>query len=238
MTTALRPQFLLHSTSKFFDPRIHAVRGDLADIALAGEIFVPHYAKPVAMQCLLPFIAVRDSAAVDANQTSELLKGEHFMVVDQSGGWAWGYCLHDHYVGYVPEQALGPVTEQADMIVADSVETAKAYLDQPYVWGGRGGAGIDCSGLVQRALAARGIAAPRDSDMQLEALGATLSPTADLRAGDLVFFPGHVGMMTSESDLIHATRHHGKVVIEPLADVIARMAVKYDVPVTARKRLD
>lgn len=228
---------MLHSTSKFFDPRIHAVRGDLADIALAGEIFVPHYAKAMAMHCAAPFAAVRDGASEDSNQTSELLSGENFMVLDQSGGWAWGYCAHDHYVGYVPETALSSGACHQKIIAADPLETAKSFLGLQYVWGGRGGAGIDCSGLIQRALAACGIAAPRDSDMQLTALGETLPIDADLRAGDLIFFPGHVGMMASGSKLIHATRHHGKVVIEPLAEVIVRMAAKHDEPVTARKRI-
>ncbi len=228
---------MLHSTSKFFDPRIHAVRGDLADIELAGEIFVPHYAKAMAMHCAAPFVAVRDGASEDSSQTSELLSGENFMVLDQSGGWAWGYCAHDHYVGYVPETALSPSACLQKNIAADPLETAKSFLDLQYVWGGRGGAGIDCSGLIQRALAGRDIAAPRDSDMQLTALGETLPVDADLKAGDLMFFPGHVGMMANGSELIHATRHQGKVVIEPLADVIARMAAKHDEPVTARKRM-
>ena len=228
---------MLHSTSKFFDPRIHAVRGDLADIALAGEIFVPHYAKAMAMHCAAPFVAVRDGASEDSNQTSELLSGENFMVLDQSGGWAWGYCAHDHYVGYIPETALSLGAHIQKIIAADPLETTKSFLDLQYVWGGRGGAGIDCSGLVQRALAVRDIAAPRDSDMQLTALGETLPIDAALKAGDLIFFPGHVGMMASGSELIHATRHHGKVVIEPLADVIVRMAAKHDEPVTARKRI-
>ena len=54
----------------------------------------------------------------------------------------------------------------------DFVAVAERFLEAPYLWGGRTSAGIDCSGLVQTALAAAGIPAPRDSDMQQAALGA------------------------------------------------------------------
>jgi cell wall-associated NlpC family hydrolase len=37
---------------------------------------------------------------------SELLPGEEFAVLDISGGWAWGYSRHDHYVGYVEAISL------------------------------------------------------------------------------------------------------------------------------------
>ena len=47
----------------------------------------------------------------------------------------------------------------------DFVAVAERFLETPYLWGGRTSEGIDCSGLVQTALTAAGIAAPRDSDM-------------------------------------------------------------------------
>ena len=53
----------------------------------------------------------------------------------------------------------------------DYVAVAERFLETPYLWGGRTSEGIDCSGLVQTALAAAGVAAPRDSDMQEAALG-------------------------------------------------------------------
>ncbi|WP_164125943.1 C40 family peptidase, partial [Stenotrophomonas maltophilia] len=67
--------------------------------------------------------------------------------------------------------------------------------------------GLDCSGLVQTALEAAGVQAPRDSDMQEKQLGDPLVLAPDLsnlRRGDLIFWKGHVGIMTSPADLIHA----------------------------------
>ena len=80
----------------------------------------------------------------------------------------------------------------------DYVAVAERFLDTPYLWGGRTSEGIDCSGLVQTALAAAGAASPRDSDMQEAALGEPIAidePRTPLARGDLVFWKGHVGIM-------------------------------------------
>ena len=54
----------------------------------------------------------------------------------------------------------------------DYVAVAERFLNVPYLWGGRTSIGLDCSALVQLALMAAGIAAPRDTDMQRDQLGA------------------------------------------------------------------
>jgi cell wall-associated NlpC family hydrolase len=231
-----RRSFGLTGPSKMLDRRSHAMRGDLADIALSGKSFAPHYAIPVERMGIVPHSLIHFTP--DGENASELLADERFCLLDTSGGWAWGFTAHDHYVGYIKADALGLPTLPAPVDVADDAVTfAQGFLDMPYVWGGRGGAGIDCSGLVQRALAAVGISAPRDSDMQMKALGEALPDDAPLRRGDLIFFPGHVGMMVDATMMIHATMHHGKTVIEPLSTVVARTAEKHAAPVTARKRL-
>src|ERR1700729_3505743 len=53
----------------------------------------------------------------------------------------------------------------------DWVAVAERFIETPYLWGGRTSEGIDCSGLVQTALMAGGIASPRDSDMMEASLG-------------------------------------------------------------------
>jgi len=118
----------------------------------------------------------------------------------------------------------------------DWVAVAERYLGAPYVWGGRG-LGVDCSGLVQMALAACGIAAPRDTDQQAEAVGEALGDNAALRRGDILFFPGHVGLMVDGERLIHANAHAMAVTIEPLDDVVARLRDTHEQPVTGRRRI-
>ncbi len=105
----------------------------------------------------------------------------------------------------------------------DYVFTAGRLLNTPYLWGGRTPRGIDCSGLVQLALEMAGIDSPRDSDQQREAFGKPLlrhwQDTAWKR-GDLVFFAGHIGIMTGPDHIIHASGHHMMVVAEPLVDAV------------------
>jgi cell wall-associated NlpC family hydrolase len=234
--TASRSSFRLTGHSTIFDRRRHALRDDLADVALAGQTFAPHYAEAILRECAPPFIAMYDKPGGD--QVSELLDGEAFGLLDVSGGWAWGYSIHDHYVGYVKADALIAPSGQAPSVAkSDPVDAASAFIDMPYVWGGRGGAGIDCSGLIQRGLAAAGIPTPRDSDMQLAETGTVLPDNTPHARGDLMFFPGHVGILIDRNHLLHATRHHGKTVIEPLADVVARVSAEHPQAITARKRL-
>jgi cell wall-associated NlpC family hydrolase len=231
-----RKNIPLQGHSIALDPRIHAVRPDLADVALAERLFAPHYAQALPTRCAAPFAAVCD--APDGEQISEILAGETFMLLDTSGGWSWGYCALDYYVGYVRSDQLDEASPPHDEApVGDIASAAERFLGMAYVFGGRGGAGIDCSGLVQRSLAATGQAAPRDSDMQQEALGTELPAGTPLARNDLVFFPDHVGIMVDGERMIHATRHTDSVCIEPLADVAARIAARHEQPILARRRL-
>jgi cell wall-associated NlpC family hydrolase len=124
--------------------------------------------------------------------------------------------------GYLPARHLAPV----DSVEADFVAVAERFLGTPYLWGGKTALGLDCSGLVQVALTASGIACPRDTDMQEAALGAALAPAADcsdLQRGDLIFWQGHVAIVRDAATLIHANAFHMAVAIEPIADAIRRI---------------
>lgn len=126
---------------------------------------------------------------------------------------------------FVFSQHLQPV----GVFGSDFVAVAERFLHVPYLWGGKSVQGLDCSGLVQLALEAAGVAAPRDSDMQEEALGSLIPHDgfSALRRGDLIFWDGHVGMMTDAVTLLHANGHHMMVVAEPLADAAERIASRY-----------
>ncbi len=116
----------------------------------------------------------------------------------------------------------------------DFVAVAEKFLQVPYYWGGKSHLGLDCSGLVQLSLEACGIAALRDSDLQEAQLGQILmiNDRTSLRRGDLVFWNGHVGIMTDDKYLLHANGHHMMTVKEPLADAFKRIG-----PATSIKRL-
>ena len=122
--------------------------------------------------------------------------------------------------GYVVARHLAEIGQHAP----DPVAVAARFVGVPYLWGGRTRIGVDCSGLVQLGFEAAGIACPRDSDLQQTAnLGRDLPvDPPGLARGDLVFWPGHVGLMLDAATLLHANAHHMAVVAEPLASVVAR----------------
>jgi cell wall-associated NlpC family hydrolase len=125
-----------------------------------------------------------------------------------------------------------------DAYQSDYVFAAEMFVGTPYLWGGKGIAGLDCSGLVQVALESSGRKALRDADMQEETVGTPLqiNDLDGLRRGDLVFWNGHVGIMSDAATLLHANGHHMAVVKEPLGEAIERIAAK-GYPVTSLKRI-
>lgn len=121
----------------------------------------------------------------------------------------------------------------------DFVAVAEEFRGLPYIWGGNSGLGVDCSGLVQAALRRAGRSCPRDTDMQEGELGRALE-TRDpgaFRRGDLVFFPGHVGIVTAPGRLLHASSRWMRVLDEALDSVLARLRQEHAEPITAVRRV-
>lgn len=267
-----------------FDPRLTPARADLAAKELEGKVAAARYVEGRFFEVIEPQAPLRGEPAPDAPLSTEALKGERVTVYDSNGeGWAWGQLHSDHYVGWLPANALtrpGPppthkvaalrtfvfplpsikapplealpfgarlaigriddgfaVTHSGGFVPAvhlaavetyepDFVAVAERFLGVPYLWGGKTMLGLDCSGLVQIALAACGISCPRDSDMQEAALGAPVARAPDfsnLQRGDLLFWKGHVAIARDPLTLIHANAFHMAVIIEPIADAVARI---------------
>lgn len=135
---------------------------------------------------------------------------------------------------FLPLRHLAPLAANE----SDFVAVAERFVGTPYLWGGKSGLGIDCSGLVQVSLAAAGISAPRDSDMQETALGTALSPEqwSRLKRGDLMFWKGHVAIVRDSDSIVHANAHHMATAIEPIAEAIRRIEAAGS-KVTSVKRL-
>ena len=102
-----RPIFTLSGHSLVGDKRTTPIRGDLADISLAGKLFAPHYAVPMLRTGIAPVTEIHAEAHATSMPVSALMHGEEFAVLDVAGEWAWGYCLHDNYLGYLRFAELG-----------------------------------------------------------------------------------------------------------------------------------
>ena len=96
--------FPLTGTSEHPDPKTHAYRQDLADVALAGRVVASHYAEPLLRRIVSPspFFADPDDSS---DPLATLVAGDVLRMLDNSRGWAWGYAPNGR-VGYVRSAAL------------------------------------------------------------------------------------------------------------------------------------
>ncbi len=120
------------------------------------------------------------------------------------GYGAPGYAPAGYPAAY-PPAAPAPANDAASQAVA----FARSRLGTPYCWGGTGPTCYDCSGLTYSAWGAAGKAIPRTSEAQSQKLHAI--SFAELRPGDIVWRPGHVGLYVGDGWVIHAPGT-GKVV--------------------------
>ena len=136
---------------------------------------------------------------------------------------------YNHSQAYVDEVLHWATVYQADVgsggagpvgapsaAAAAAVSFALAQIGTPYLWGGEGPGGFDCSGLVQAAYQAAGVALPRVAQQQYDA-GPQLQPGEALQPGDLVFFGSdprhitHVGIVVGTGLMVDAP-HAGATV--------------------------
>ena len=90
----------------------------------------------------------------------------------------------------------------ADARARQVVAFAAAQLGHRYCWGGKGPDCFDCSGLVLRAWGSVGVPLPRTAGAMGEALADV--PLDDVRAGDILWWPGHVGIYAGDGWSIEA----------------------------------
>ena len=124
--------------------------------------------------------------------------------------------------GFVHRRHLTPLGDYPER---DFVKIAQAHIGLPYIWGGISTDGLDCSGLVQASLRAIGRDCLRDAGQQEKSLGQALSSGRAMRRGDLVFWAGHVGIMSDSENLLHANAFHMKVALEPFETACARIGL-------------
>jgi cell wall-associated NlpC family hydrolase len=152
-----------------------------------------------------------------------LSHGSRVAVASVTGAWA------STDAGFVPVKHLRAIGDWE----VDPVAVAERFLGVPYLWGGNGAVGLDCSGLVQAALMACGKDCPGDSDQQ-RALGAEVTDAP--QRGDLMFWKGHVAMVAGADRVIHANGYSMSVAYEGLNAAVTRIAAE-GLPLLMRRRI-
>ena len=84
-----------------------------------------------------------------------------------------------------------------------AVAIGSNYLGTPYVWGGGGPGGFDCSGFVSYVYAQMGISLPHQSGDILNS--GTVISASEARPGDILWWPGHVGIYAGDGQVLHST---------------------------------
>ncbi|CAN7172031.1 NlpC/P60 family protein [Rhizobium sp. LjRoot30] len=199
--------------------------GYLPEAALATEVPAPTHRIAVPRSFVYPRAELRSPVVKALSMGSRIsvigeeeTRGTRYFLLADGGAVIAAHCL--------------PVETVLD---TDPVTIALRFLETPYLWGGRSGFGLDCSGLVQLSLMMAGRKVPRDTDMQA-AFPAEDLERHDLRRGDLVFWKGHVGFMEDEATLLHANGHTMTVARENFDKAVERIGWLYQYP-TAYRRL-
>lgn len=194
--------------------------GYLPSAALSAELGPGATHRVSALRTLL-----FPSASIKVPPVDALSMNAQVSVVDEDGRFSvldtGAYAVTAH---------LKPL----NAVETDPVAVAERFVGAPYLWGGRTSLGLDCSALVQTALAACGVGALRDSDMQQASLGHDV-PLESARRGDLIFWKGHVALVRDAGTIVHANAHAMAVAVEDLQAAIDRILAAGDAVAGVRR---
>ncbi len=123
------------------------------------------------------------------------------------------------------QSASAATTDSAEAVEAPAqsvsgnaiVDIAFRYVGTPYVYGGASPAGFDCSGFTWYVYQQAGISIPRSSSAQRNA--GTVVSASEARPGDLVWWPGHVGIYLGDGQHIAARNPSKPLQAGPISDV-------------------
>ena len=115
-------------------------------------------------------------------------------------------------------------------------ESINKYINVKYKWGGKHFSGVDCSGLIQLFLNFNNKFCPRDTKDQIKYFKKKIK-LHNIKKNDLIFWKGHVALVLSKNELIHAYGPLKKVVIMPIKKTIDRIYRTANLKVTGIRRI-
>jgi len=150
-----------------------------------------------------------------------LSMGSKLTIKKMFSNWAEVFLSWNNYLitGYVPTNHVVNLNHK----MKDWVSKAEQLIETPYKWGGRDTIGLDCSALLQIAYETFGETIPRNTIDQVNIMKKEVKDLSLLKRGFVIFWKGHVGIMTDNLNCIHANAYHMKTVVEPLSKIIERM---------------
>ncbi|MFM7508859.1 MAG: NlpC/P60 family protein [Actinomycetota bacterium] len=156
--------------------------------------------------------------AIAAQQAAAQQAAAQQAAVRQGGGQAAGAVRSGSRGGATVVAAQPGTAAPAPYTGSNAaIAFASSKLGTPYLWGGTGNGGYDCSGLVQAAFASAGKNLPRVGSAQYAATQRIDQSQA--QAGDLVFWANgsrHVGIYMGDGKVLHAPRTGDVVKVAPL----------------------
>ena len=180
-----------------------------------------------SLECTHRVIAIRSYLFTKKNIKSNIIHylpmGSKLPVKKIDTEWAEVFLPENKKTAYVPLQHIVKINHK----VKDWVSIAEQLLNVPYRWGGRDTHGIDCSSLIQLSYETYGEILPRNSKDQIKVQKKIILNHNNLERGYVVFWDGHVGVMSDKINCIHSNAFHMKTVKEPLENIILRMKEKY-----------
>ena len=159
---------------------------------------------------------------------ARVAQGTYLAIKTEYASW-YAVLMIDGSLGWIQKNAVRVLDfnvvrrgDEASRLVKTVLEKAQEYLGVPYVWGGNGWSGLDCSGLVKNCFAKSGVRLPRRASEQARVgRPVPLDPSA-LKPGDRLYFAvkrasiDHTGIYLGNGLFIHASMSQGKVTIDPL----------------------
>jgi len=173
---------------------------------------------------------------------SRIPQGTYLAIKTECSGW-YAVLMEDGSVGWVQKQFVrtldynvvrrqlegpnsGPIGYS--QLASQVLQEARRYLGVPYVWGGNGPGGLDCSGLVKNCFGSCGVSLPRRASEQARVGQPVPLSLSDLQPGDRLYFAvgrtsiDHTAIYLGGGYFIHASMSRHRVAIDHLGEPLYR----------------
>jgi hypothetical protein len=216
--------------------------GDGTPVSHAGPEAPPVASPPTAVVGRLG-VSTATMASIYRGQSeggrliSRVPQGTYLAIKTEYAGW-YAVLMEDGSVGWIQKQFVrsldynvihrpdSPHAEPAPAgrLASQVLQEARRYLGVPYVWGGNGPGGLDCSGLVKNCFGRCGVPLPRTAHEQAR-IGQPVPLTLnDLQPGDRLYFAvsrpsiDHTAIYLGNGYFIHASMSRHRVAIDRLSE--------------------